>query len=63
MNDQHSTKEKMVVVATATTTTEALPIIAQRKIGGTTYIVSTSFKEKGEGLLDKIWRLIENDAD
>jgi hypothetical protein len=40
---------------------EDLPIIAQRKIGGTTYIVYGKWKKEGETLKDKIWRLIEND--
>jgi len=31
------------------------------KIGGTTYILTGKYKEKGEGLLHKLWRLIEND--
>lgn len=33
----------------------------ERKIGGTTYIMTGKFKESGENLLDKLWRLIEND--
>jgi len=33
-----------------------------RKIGGTTYIVRAHYKQNArEGLLDKIWRLIQND--
>ena len=32
------------------------------KIAGTTYIVSSKYKENTkEGLLDKLWRLIEKD--
>jgi len=39
-------------------------LIFQRKIGGTTYIVTSEFNENArEGLLDKLWRLIENDND
>lgn len=35
-----------------------------REIGGTTYIVTGKYKaDAKEGLLDKIWRLIENDVD
>ena len=34
------------------------------KVGGTTYIItSTHSKNAREGLLDKIWRLIENDSE
>jgi len=34
----------------------------ERKIGGTTYIVRVHYKQNArEGLLDKIWRLIQND--
>ena len=34
------------------------------KIGGTTYIVTSKYKENSrEGLLDKIWRLMEYDVD
>ena len=33
----------------------------ERTIGGTTYIVRAHLKKNGrEGLLDKIWRLIQN---
>jgi hypothetical protein len=33
----------------------------ERKIGGTTYIVRTHLKKNArEGLLDKVWRLIQN---
>jgi hypothetical protein len=35
----------------------------ESKVGGTTYIVTSNYKENGEGLLDKLWRLIQNDAD
>ena len=35
----------------------------ERKIGNTTYIVRVHYKQDArEGLLDKIWRLIKNDA-
>ena len=37
--------------------------VTEHKIGGTTYIVSGKCKENGEELLDKIWRLIENDEE
>ena len=37
--------------------------ITVRKIGGTTYIVTSEYNENAkEGLLDKIWRLIQNDT-
>ena len=37
-------------------------VITERKIGGTTYIVTSEYNENAtEGLLDKIWRLIQND--
>ena len=33
----------------------------ERKIGGTVYIVRSHFKKSGgTGLLDKLWRLIQN---
>jgi len=33
------------------------------KIGGTTYIVTRTFNpDAKEGLMDKLWRLIKNDA-
>ena len=38
------------------------PEPTEYKIGGTTYIVRTHLKKNAsEGLLDKIWRLIQND--
>ena len=41
-----------------------IPPTVEYKIGSTTYIVSGKYKENArEGLLDKLWRLIENDAD
>ena len=43
-----------VAVAVPTETTEL-------KIGGCTYIVTSKYKESGETLKDKLWRLIEND--
>jgi hypothetical protein len=34
-----------------------------RKIGRTTYILTAKYnKESKEGLVDKLWRLIKNDA-
>ena len=39
------------------------PETIMRKIGGTTYIMTGKYKENGEELLDKLWRLIEYDAD
>ena len=41
----------------------------ESKVGGTTYIVTSHYKTDtgaplaGEGLLDKLWRLIENDTE
>jgi len=36
--------------------------ITKRKIGGTTYIVTSKYKGNAkEGLLDKLWWLIQND--
>ena len=37
--------------------------ITKSTVGGTTYIVTSTYKERGEGLLDKLWRLIQNDTD
>ena len=37
------------------------PEPTERKIGGTTYIVRVHLKKNArEGLLDKVWRLIQN---
>ena len=55
MTDKHNIDRK--------SSTEKLPIIIERKIGGTTYVVFGKYKENGEGLLDKVWRLIEKDND
>ena len=35
--------------------------ITASKVGTTTYIVTSRYKESGETLEDKIWRLISND--
>lgn len=38
------------------------PCVAEHKIGGTTYIVSSCFKaDAKDGLVDKVVRLLEND--
>jgi len=38
--------------------------ITERKIGKTTYIVRSFYRSNArEGLLNKLWRLIQNDAD
>jgi len=38
------------------------PEIVEYKVGSTTYIITGKYKKSGkEGLLDKLWRLIEND--
>ena len=52
---------KATVVALATQPIEAEEI-TKRKIGGTTYIVTSKYNENArEGLLDKLWWLIQND--
>ena len=52
--------EKQQINNTQTATPETMEL----KIGGTTYIVSGKYKENGkEGLIDKLWRLIEHDED
>ncbi|MCL2083564.1 MAG: transposon-encoded TnpW family protein [Oscillospiraceae bacterium] len=45
-----------------TTYQSETPVI-QRKIGNTTYIVTGTYKKDAkEGLMDKLWRLMKNDA-
>jgi len=36
--------------------------ITKSTVGGTTYIVTSAYKEQGDGLTDKLWRLIQNDT-
>ena len=56
--------EKPIENKTQTTSSLSTDVITQRKIGGTTYIVTSEYDENAqEGLLDKIWRLIQSDAD
>jgi len=55
MTDNTSTEEK------TQTPHHEISEPMELKIGGTTYILTGKYKEKGEGLLHKIWRLIEND--
>jgi len=58
MSNNAPTKEKTATIFCPKTE------ITERKIGGTTYIVTSKYKEDGkEGLLDKIWRLIQYDAE
>jgi len=36
--------------------------ITKSTVGGTTYIVTSAYKKQGDGLTDKLWRLIQNDT-
>jgi len=46
------------------TTSYVPPESTEFKVGGTTYIITSRHSENArEGLLDKIWRLIENDSE
>ncbi|MCL2225432.1 MAG: transposon-encoded TnpW family protein [Defluviitaleaceae bacterium] len=41
-----------------------IPPTLNMKVGGTTYIITGKYKENArEGLLDKLWRLMQNDAE
>jgi|GEM_PF-4322478 len=63
MNDKNPTTSDKVIKTTLCETAEISTGITERKIGGATYVVNSIFDENaGEGLLDKLWRLIKNDA-
>jgi len=63
MNDFNPTEKNVQSVSSELSATSKVPLVLERKIGGTTYIITGKYKEDArEGLLDKLWRLIENDT-